>query len=95
MANLIYTAMGSKDVPKELMEIYVDGKIISLNDYKEIVGHGIKIDSMKTRDSEKGQKEELIALSKCLLEQSKWPISLEEQMQAMNIAFDVEQQIRR
>ncbi len=95
VANLIYTAMGSKDVPKELMEIYVDGKIISLNDYKEIVGHGIKIDSMKTRDSEKGQKEELIALSKCLLEQSKWPISLEEQMQAMNIAFDVEQQIRR
>lgn len=95
IANLIYTAMGNKNVPKEMMDIYFDGKIISLNDYKEIAGYGLRLDTMKMKNSEKGQKEELIALSKCLLEGDKWPISLEEQLQAMNIAFDVEQQIKK
>lgn len=95
VANLIYTAMGNKNVPKEMMDIYFDGKIISLNDYKEIAGYGLRLDPMKMKNSEKGQKEELMALSKCLLKGDKWPISLEEQVQAMKIAFDVEQQIKK
>lgn len=94
IANLIYTAMGNKDAPKEVMEIYFDGKIILLNDYKEIKGYGLKINGMKMKGSSKGQKEELIELSKCLLGKRNWPISLEEQIQAMLIAFEVEEQIQ-
>lgn len=95
IANLLYTAMGNKDMSKELMDIYFDGKIISLKDYKEIVSYGFKIDNMRMKDSKKGQREELIALSRCLLKGSKWPISLEEQIQAMEIAFAVEQEIQK
>ena len=30
LATLTYTAMGSTDYPKEVMEIFVDGKVIAL-----------------------------------------------------------------
>ena len=36
VANLIYTASGNQKVPKETAELYFDGKIAILDDYKSI-----------------------------------------------------------
>jgi hypothetical protein len=82
IATLTYTSLGSKDHPKEQMEVFVDGKVLLLNDYKLPT-------SMK---SEKGQKEELIAFAKAL-QDGIWPIPLWQQAQAMEIAFQVEEKI--
>lgn len=93
VANLIYTAVGSKDYPKETMEIFFDGKIITLDDYRSMKGYGVKLASIETKGSEKGQLEELEAFGKAIKEGHEAPISLWQQMQAMQIAFAVEAQI--
>lgn len=85
IATLTYTSLGSKDHPKELLEIFVDGKVIVLNDYKSL-----SLPKLETALPEKGQKEELIAFGQAIRENGKWPIPLWQQAQAMQIAFEVE-----
>jgi len=82
LATLTYTSLGAKDHPKEQMEVFVDGKVLVLNDYK-------------TDGSlpDKGQKDELIAFAKAIQEGGPWPIPLWQQAQAMEIAFQVEEAI--
>ena len=61
VATLTYTALGSKDHPKERLEIFVDGKVIALDDYKSLTVAGGETAALRTRLPEKGQKEELEA----------------------------------
>ena len=75
------------------MEIFFDGKMITLDDYKSMKGYGVKIASIETKGSEKGQLEELEAFGKAIKEGHMSPIPLWQQIQAMQIAFVVEQQI--
>lgn len=93
VANLIYTAAGSKDYPKETMEVFFDGKIITLDDYRSMKGDGIKLASLETKGSEKGQFEEIKAFGRAIKNGGEPPIPLWQQMQAMQIAFAVEAQI--
>lgn len=90
VATLTYTALGAKDYPKEHMEIYCDGKIFVLEDYKKLTTYGIKTKEIQTKISEKGQKEEIEAFAQCILKGEEWPIPLWQQIQAMRIAFEVE-----
>lgn len=85
IATLTYTSLGSKDYPKEQLEVFVDGKVIVLNDYKSLSSPKIE-----TLLPEKGQKEELIAFAKAIRQGGEWPIPLWQQVQAMEIAFQVE-----
>ena len=76
------------------MDIYFDNKIISLTDYQKLTGHGVKINTIETKISEKGQLEEIKAFADAIksgLAES--PIPLWQQLQAMEIAFAVEKQI--
>lgn len=93
VANLIYTALGSKAYPKEQMDIYFDDKVITLNDYKTMQGFGVKLKAIQTKGSEKGQLEELKALGEAIRQGKDAPTPLWQQMQSMRIAFAVEQQI--
>ncbi len=93
VANLIYTAVGSKDYPKETMEIFFDGKTITLDDYRSMKGYGVKLASIETKGSEKGQLEEIKAFGRAIKNGGESPIPLWQQMQAMQIAFAVEEQI--
>ncbi len=90
IASLTYTSLGSKDYPKEQLEVFVDGKVIVLNDYK-------LLSSPKIESSipEKGQKEELLAFAKAIREGGPWPIPLWQQVQAMEIAFLVETMLKK
>lgn len=93
ICNLIYTAMGAKDYPKETMEIFFDNKMIILDDYKSLKGYGVNINKIETKISEKGQLEELEVIGKSIKDGNEAPIPLWQQIQAMEIAFDVEKQI--
>ena len=93
VANLIYTAMGSKEYPKETMEIFFDGKMILLDDYKFMRGYGVKLVDIKSAASEKGQLEEIKAFAEAIRDGKESPIPLWQQYQAMRIAFAVEEQI--
>ncbi|NGX50639.1 MAG: 4-carboxy-2-hydroxymuconate-6-semialdehyde dehydrogenase [Chlamydiae bacterium] len=79
LATLTYTSLGSKSYPKELMEIYVDGKVLHLDEYKK----------------SKGQREELQAFGDAILSGSEWPIPLWQQIQATEISLSVEEQLTK
>jgi len=92
LCNLIYTALGSKDHPKEEMEIFFDGKIIKMSDYKKLEVFGIKHKGLETKTIEKGHMEELKAFAEAI-KNKKEAIPLWQQVQATEISFEVEKQI--
>jgi predicted dehydrogenase len=92
VCTLTYTAMGSKSYPKERAEILAEGKVISLDDYKQLTVTGGS-GGWKNMTMEKGQLEELQALAETFAKGGAWPISLEEQLAATRISFEVERQL--
>jgi predicted dehydrogenase len=56
---LDYFAVGSKELPKENLEIHFDEKTIVLDDYKALKGSGVKVKSLSSLNSDKGHFEEL------------------------------------
>lgn len=94
VANLTYTAMGCKNFPKEQMEIFVEGKVFQLNDYKSLDFTGIKQKSLRAKFPDKGQYAELMAFAQCVLEGGEWPIPLWQIFQATEMSFEVERQLR-
>ncbi len=93
IAHLTYTALGSKDHPKELCDVYVDGKVIQLADYQSLNISGSKAKGLSTKTMEKGQLEELTDFIQAIKQGGEWPIPLWQQLQASQIALDVEAQL--
>lgn len=90
VATLTYTALGSSEFPKETMEIFSDGAVISLNDYRSLKITGRRGKALETRSPDKGQKDELQAFARAVRGQTEWPIPLWQQLQASRIALEVE-----
>lgn len=93
VCTLTYTALGDKSYPKEKLEVFADGKVLVMDDYKSVTVHGGKHKGWSSNVVQKGQMEELEALSATLLKGTAWPVSLEEQLQASRVSFEVERQI--
>jgi predicted dehydrogenase len=89
VATLTYSALGSKDYPKEKLEVFLDGGVIVLDDYRELSASGIRIPGIKSKAPDKGQKEELEAFAHAIQMGGEWPIPMWQQSQAMRIAFEV------
>lgn len=93
VCTLTYTALGDKSYPKERLEVFADGKVIVMDDYKSVTVHGGKHKGWSAPAMQKGQLEELEALADTMLNGAAWPISLEDQLQASRVSFDVEARI--
>jgi predicted dehydrogenase/threonine dehydrogenase-like Zn-dependent dehydrogenase len=92
ICTLTYTSMGAKSFAKERADIFVDGKVLVLDDYKQLTVAGGK-GGWKGLTMEKGQLEELKALAEAFRPQGKWPISLADQLSASRVSFAVERQL--
>jgi predicted dehydrogenase/threonine dehydrogenase-like Zn-dependent dehydrogenase len=92
VCSLTYTAMGSKSYAKEAAEIFADGKVLTLGDYKLLTVTGGS-GGWRGTTMEKGQLEELQALAKALNDGGDWPIPFKEQLSATRISFEVERQL--
>jgi len=95
VASLTYTAMGSREFPKESLEIYTEGHVIEMTDYRRLSILGQKLGSLETKGQEKGHLEELEAFRHAVREGGEWPIPLWQQVQATEIALSVEEQLNR
>lgn len=95
VATLTYTAMGSKEYAKETMEVYVDGKVLVVDDYCTLSIYGTRLKGFQTQFVNKGHKEELLAFAGAIQTGGNWPITMWEQVQAMEIAFEAERQLSR
>lgn len=91
VATLTYTALGSNKFPKEQMEIYSDGKVLTLDDYKQLQIHGSSAKGITSKLTDKGHKRELEIFAETLEKGGEWPIPLWHQVQATEIALQVEE----
>jgi predicted dehydrogenase len=89
LATLTYTALGNKEYPKEMADLYVDGKLAVMEDYKQLRVHGARVHSLRTAIQEKGLKEELIAFADAIRD-GEWPIPWWQQLQTAQVALAVE-----
>lgn len=88
ICEIAYFATGSKQFPKEYMEVHFDEKTIVVDDYKSLKGYGVRIQENATRASQKGHLEELEALYKTLKRNTpSWPIELWDMVQTTEITF--------
>jgi predicted dehydrogenase len=94
LCTLIYTALGSQEVPKESMEIFFDGKTIVLDDYRRLGFHGMTRKPTTTVQQEKGHLEELQAVAEHLMRGGALPMTLEEIESATQTSFLVDQEVR-
>lgn len=76
VAVIDYFSCGSKELPKEFMEVHYEGKSIIMDDYMKLTGYGVKVKEMKESSSKKGHKEEWLALYDAL-RRGESPIALE------------------
>ncbi len=88
VANLLYTAQGHRDLPKEYAEVYCDGKVYLLDDYHHLTVKGGG-GSHKSITQDKGHLAELEAFARAIQEGS-FPIPLDEIFSATETCFDVE-----
>jgi predicted dehydrogenase/threonine dehydrogenase-like Zn-dependent dehydrogenase len=93
VASLTYTALGSADAPKERFDLYSDGRVLQIVDFREFVAAGCKAAPINRYD--KGHAGELAAFCHAVRGETSWPIPFAEQAQAMRIAFRVEELLRR
>ncbi len=93
VCTLLYTALGSREHPKERLEVYSDGRVLLLDDYKSVTVTGSKQRGWRSPTQQKGHRQELEALAACIRDGGPWPISLADQLSAMRIAFEVEREL--
>ena len=93
VATLTYTALGAKEYPKEQLEVFVDGKVLVLDDYKRLAIVGTKVKGIESKVADKGHKEELEAFGSAIQKGGEWPIPLWQQVQATEISFEVEKEL--
>jgi hypothetical protein len=77
------------------VEIFADGKVGILDDFKKLTLTGAKGYDCESRLSNKGHKEELQAFAQSILKGGEWPIPLWQQVQATEIALRVEDTLQR
>jgi predicted dehydrogenase len=92
VASLTYTALGNTKYPKEKMEVYSDGAVWALDDYKALSVTG-RAGGRDGKAAEKGHREELQAFA-AVIAAGRQPVPLWQTFQAMEIAFAVEDAIR-
>jgi len=90
IATLTYTALGNSSRPKEEFDLYVDGQIASMNDYKSTIVTGRPRMGVATKYASKGQYEELVAFGNAIRTGGDWPNPFWQQKQASKIAIQVE-----
>ncbi len=94
VASLLYTAMGNPALPKEELKIFFDSKVLTMSDYKSGIWMPTPTTKQEAKYTSKGHKEELVAFFDGITK-SKLPISINEQLKATRMSFEVEKKLSR
>jgi len=94
IANLIYTSIGSRDMPKERIEIFRGGSAAIIDDWKELNFFGFKESNIKLSKQDKGHFEELIEFVKNIKGEKAQKITLDECIAATKTSFDVVKKLK-
>jgi predicted dehydrogenase/threonine dehydrogenase-like Zn-dependent dehydrogenase len=95
LTTLLYTALGHRDLPKERIEIYVNGSSIVIDDFKNMELYGFRERNIRLRKPDKGHYRQLVEISRFLKEEKTNIISFQECVKAMKMALDTEKLTRK
>ena len=87
VCTLLYTALGSTDLGKEYIEVYVDGKVLVVDDFKALHVHGLADRGWSARAADKGHRQALQCFASSIQEGNGWPISLAQMVSATRVSF--------
>ncbi len=76
LATVLYTALGASGLGKEYAEVYVDGKVAVLDDFRKLQVHGAPRSDWSSPAIDKGHRQALQAFGKAIKERGAWPIPL-------------------
>lgn len=93
LCTLTYTSLGNNSYSKEFCQIYCDGKIITIDDYKKINGYGVKVDNIQSNSSDKGQYEELVEFGRVIKNGQNYSIPVCKLERTMKISFIAEREL--
>lgn len=94
VASLLYTSLGSPSHPKERMEIYTDGKVLSLDDYRTVSVAGDNAKRWSSPSPQKGQYEELVAMADAISSCSLDERNIRSQLATARLALAIEKQLQ-
>ena len=96
MGTLHYLASGHKSVSKERVEVFVDGKILQLDNFRTLTGYGWDgFRSMKMNRQDKGHRSEIAEVVRALTTGASAPIPWNEIVEVTTAVFDASDQIRQ
>jgi predicted dehydrogenase len=93
VCTLLYTALGPRELPKEHLEVYVDGAAYLLEDYRSLKGYGTKGADLTTALPDKGHRAELEAFHRLCRGEGEPPISLEEMLETTELTFTIRERL--
>jgi predicted dehydrogenase/threonine dehydrogenase-like Zn-dependent dehydrogenase len=88
LGTINYFANGPKNYPKETLEVFSDGRVLRMNNFRATRGYGFKgFKSFRTRHQDKGHRAELAAFVVRIGEGGEPLIPLEELINATRASF--------
>jgi predicted dehydrogenase/threonine dehydrogenase-like Zn-dependent dehydrogenase len=88
IGTIHYFANGHKGLAKERLEVFCEGKVASLDNFRSIEGHGWSIKSPGGRQ-DKGHSSEVAAFVRAVEQGGAWPIPLKELVEVTRVTLDM------
>jgi len=76
----MYFSKGSKQYPKERIEVFSEGKIFSLNNFRSLIEYGVPV-RLNLLKQDKGHSEEIMNFIEAVKGKIPSPISFEESVE--------------
>lgn len=92
LATLTYTAMGSRDLSKERLEVFCNEGVIVMDDFESLKGYGYFKSLQSNTAQDKGHRNEILEFLNDVKE-NRWSISWEDQVLVNRIALAVEKEL--
>jgi predicted dehydrogenase/threonine dehydrogenase-like Zn-dependent dehydrogenase len=97
LCSLVYTAFGNKELNKERMEVFFDGKSIVMDDYRKLTGYGLPVSFNKSSiEQDKGHSALLKQFAIAARTQGGVsPISFERILRATELSLIIDELARK
>jgi predicted dehydrogenase len=90
-----YFANGAKMFPKERLEVFSEGKVVQIDNFRTLVGYGWSVPQrMKLGGQDKGQRAAIAAFVSALEEGGAPPIPFEEIFEVARVTIDIAESLR-
>ena len=93
VASLTYTSLGSSSYAKESADVYVDGNVAILEDYKLLRIYGSRAKTIRTATQQKGHREELAEFADGI-QRGEWPIPWLQQLETARLALAIDEELK-